>query len=143
MREQTSIEEYQPAEPTPGSIWTELGLPSRGATLFDHIHLGLPFEYLDRVAGLLQVKREVIAKAIRISPTTLSRRANTGRFNTAESDRLVALIAVFGEAICLFEGDVTAATEWMNSPVRGLGSRRPIDMLATRSEENAALDLIG
>jgi putative toxin-antitoxin system antitoxin component (TIGR02293 family) len=43
----------------------------------------------------------------------------------------------------LFEDGVSAATKWMCSPVRGLGSRRPIDMLCTRVETNAVLDLIG
>lgn len=143
MREQSAIEDYQPAEPTSGGIWTELGLPSRGATLFDLIHLGLSFEYLDRVANLLQVKREVIAKAICISPTTLSRREKAGRFNAAESDRLLALIAVYEEALSLFDGEVSAARKWMNSRVRGLGSRRPIEMLGTGVETNAVFNLIG
>ena len=69
-----------------------------------------------------------------------ARRAKTGRLNTVESDRLVGLIAVFEQALSLFEDDVSAAT---SSPVRGLGSRRPIDMLCTRVETNAVLDLIG
>ncbi|WP_429441085.1 antitoxin Xre/MbcA/ParS toxin-binding domain-containing protein [Pseudomonas sp. ILQ215 TE3946] len=72
-----------------------------------------------------------------------ARRAKTGRLNTVESDRLVGLIAVFEQALSLFEDDVSAATKWMCSPVRGLGSRRPIDMLCTRVETNAVLDLIG
>lgn len=42
----------------------------------------------------MQVQRWVISKAICVSPTTLSRRAKAGRFNTAESDRLVALVAL-------------------------------------------------
>ncbi|MNG15034.1 hypothetical protein D3C84_988320 [compost metagenome] len=92
---------------------------------------------------MLQVQRGVISKAICIAPSTLARRAKAGRFNTVESDRLVALVAVFEEALSLFENDVAAATEWMSSPVRGLGSKRPIDMLGTRVETKAVFDLIG
>ncbi|MGH9916883.1 MAG: hypothetical protein ACRD63_16535 [Pyrinomonadaceae bacterium] len=36
----------------------------------------------------------VISKAICMSPTTLARRAKAGRFNTLESDRLVALVSI-------------------------------------------------
>ncbi|WP_429488102.1 antitoxin Xre/MbcA/ParS toxin-binding domain-containing protein [Pseudomonas sp. S30_BP2TU TE3576] len=72
----------------------------------------------------------------------MARRANTGRFSTVESERLVALIAVFENALTQFEDDVTAATEWMSSPTRGLGSKRPLEMLRTRVETNAVLDFI-
>ncbi|MFC6340099.1 antitoxin Xre/MbcA/ParS toxin-binding domain-containing protein [Pseudomonas karstica] len=65
----------------------------------------------------------------------MARRAKVGRLNTLESDRLIALITVCEEAVSLFENDVAAAAAgWMSSPVRGLGSKRPIDMLGTRME---------
>lgn len=120
----------------------DFGLPSRGTRLHDLIREGLPFEFLDRIASLLQVKREVISTAICISSPTLARRAKAGRFNTVESDRLVALIAVFEEALSLFESDVAAATGWMSMPVRGLCSKRPLDMMRTRVKTKA-FDLIG
>lgn len=120
-----------------------MGLPSRGTSLFDLVRTGLPFEFLDRIASLLQIKREEIAKAICVSPQTLARRAKAGRFSTIESDRLVSLFAVFQEALALFESDVGAAKYWMTSPVRGLGSKRPLEMLGTRVVANAVLDLIG
>ncbi|CAJ0557403.1 unnamed protein product, partial [Mesorhabditis spiculigera] len=139
----SSIKEYQPGPQIPQSLWMTLGLPSRGTMLHDLVHEGLPFEYLDRIASLLQTQRVVITKAICISPSTLARRAKAGRFNAVESDRLVALVAVFEEALSLFENDVAAATEWMSSPVRGLGSNCPLDMLGTRVEARAVFDLIG
>jgi putative toxin-antitoxin system antitoxin component (TIGR02293 family) len=139
----SSIKEYQPGPQIPQSIWMTLGLPSRGTGLHDLVYEGLPFEYLDRIASLLQAQRVVITKAICISPSTLARRAKAGRFNAVESDRLVAFLAVFEEALSLFENDVAAATEWMSSPVRGLGSKRPLDMMRTRVETEAVIDLIG
>ena len=143
MKMLSSIKEYQPGPQIPPSIWVTLGLPSRGTKLHDLVHEGLPFEYLERIASLLQVPRGVVSKAICVSPTTMPRRAKAGRFNAVESDRLVALVAVFEEAISLFENDVAAAAQWLNTPVRGLGSRRPIDMMGTRVETKAVLDLIG
>jgi len=139
----SSIKEYQPGPQTPQSLWMTLGLPSRGTMLHDLVHEGLPFEYLDRIASLMQAQRVVITKAICISPSTLARRAKAGRFNAVESDRLVALVAVFEKALSLFENDKAAATEWMSTPARGLGSRCPLDMLGTRVETKAVLDFIG
>ncbi|MBM6443441.1 DUF2384 domain-containing protein [Pseudomonas sp. MIL9] len=46
-------------------------------------------------------------------------------------------------AIVLFEGDRCAARQWMRSPVRGVNSRAPLDMIATRVETQAVMDLIG
>lgn len=46
-------------------------------------------------------------------------------------------------SMTLFEDNVAAAREWMNSPVRGLGSKRPLEMLRTRVETRAVVDLIG
>ena len=56
------------------------------------------------MANNLQVERKVISQAIGVSPASLARRAKTGRFSTVESDRLIALIAVFEQALFLFEG---------------------------------------
>ena len=139
----SSIKQYQPGHQIPPSIWMTLGLPSRGTMLHNLIREGLPFEYLERIASLLQVQRGVVSKAICLSPSTMARRSKAGRFDTVESDRLVALVTLFDEALSLFENDKVAAAEWMSSPVRGLGSRRPIDMLGTRVETKAVLDLIG
>jgi len=143
MKVLSSIKEYQPGPQIPPSIWMTLGLPSRGTRLHDLVHEGLPFEYLERIANLMQIQRGVISTAICIAPSTLARRAKAGRFNAVESDRLVALVDVFEEALSMFENDVAAATEWMSLPVRGLGSKRPIDMLGTRVEMKAVFDLIG
>ena len=139
----SSIKEYQPGPQIPPSIWMTLGLPSRGTRLHDLVREGLRFEYLERIASLLQVQPRVVSKAVCLSPSTMARRSKAGRFDTVESDRLVALVTLFDEALSLFENDKVAAAEWVSSPVRGLGSRRPIDMLGTRVETKAVLDLIG
>jgi putative toxin-antitoxin system antitoxin component (TIGR02293 family) len=127
----SSIKEYQPEPQTPQSIWMTLGLPSRGTRLHDLVREGLPFEYLERIASLLQVRHGVISKAIFMSHTTVARRQRAGRFNAEE------------EALSLFDNDVATAMEWLSSPVRGLGAQRPIDMLGTRVETKAVFDLIG
>lgn len=139
----SSIKEHQPEPQIPQSIWVTLGLPSRGTKLHDLIREGLPFEFLDRIASLLQVRRGVILKAISVSPTKLSRRAKAGRLNTLESDRFFAVISVFDESLSLFKNDVIATMEWMSTPVRGLGSKSPLDMMRTRMETNVVIDPAG
>jgi putative toxin-antitoxin system antitoxin component (TIGR02293 family) len=139
----SSIKEYQPEPKIPQSIWMTLGLPSRGTRLHDLVHEGLPFEILERIASVLQMQRGDISKAICVSPSTMARRAKAARFSSLESDRLAALIAVFENALTLFEDDVAAATDWMSTPIRGLGSKRPLDMMRTRVETEAVIDLLG
>ncbi|MBD0678078.1 antitoxin Xre-like helix-turn-helix domain-containing protein [Pseudomonas sp. PSB11] len=143
MKVLSSIKEYQPGLPASDCIWSTLGLPSRGTRLHELIHQGLPFKHLDQIATLLQMQRGEISRAIGLSPARLARRAKAGRFNTAESDRLVALVNLFDGALSLFENDKVGAAEWMTSPVPGLGAKRPIDMLGTRVETQAVVDLIG
>lgn len=127
------IQDNDSGSPILGNIWADLGLPARGTKLHELVRDGLSFVFLDRISSFLQVEPQVISTAICISPSTLARRAKAGRFNTAESDRLVALVSVFQEALSLFEGDVRAASEWMRSPVRGLG-KCTLEMLETRVE---------
>ena len=139
----SSIKEYQPGPTASDCIWSALGLPSCGTKLHELIHQGLPFEHLDQTARLLRMQRGTISKAICVSPTTLARRAKSGRFNSVESDPLISLVAVFEQALFLIEKDASAAAHWMMLPVRGLGSKRPLEMVGIRIESEAVLDLIG
>lgn len=84
-----------------------------------------------------------MTKAIQVSTAKLRNRVKAGRFNASESDRLIALVIVYQEAIALFEGDAEAANKWMDSPAPRLDSKRPLEMLGTRVETAAVLDLIG
>jgi len=47
------------------------------------------------------------------------------------------------EAVALFEGDQKAAKHWLSTPVRGLGRRKPNDLLATREGIQQVRDIIG
>lgn len=53
---------------------------------------------------------------------------DTGRFSAVEGDRMVALMLSL-RTPTLFEDDVTAATEWLSPPARGLGSKCPLEIL--------------
>jgi putative toxin-antitoxin system antitoxin component (TIGR02293 family) len=47
------------------------------------------------------------------------------------------------EAVALFEGDRKAAEHWLSTPVRGLGRRKPYDLLVTREGIQQVRDIIG
>ena len=85
----------------------------------------------------------LLSEGVGISRSMLGRRMKTGRLTLSESDRLISFITVYEHAIALFESDSVATSKWMITPLRALGSSRPLDMLGTRVESNAVLDLIG
>ncbi|POA28207.1 MULTISPECIES: antitoxin Xre/MbcA/ParS toxin-binding domain-containing protein [unclassified Pseudomonas] len=138
-----SIKEYQPVEAVEAGIWSTIGLPLRGAKLHELVHQGLPFVFYTRVAAILGMTENQLRQHLRISSSTLARRVSAGRLSKAESDQICALVGVLNAATELFEGDLSAARQWMKSPVRGLNSRAPIDMMATRVETQTVMDLIG
>ncbi|MNN81544.1 hypothetical protein D3C81_1983810 [compost metagenome] len=111
--------------------------------LIDLVHQGLSVEFVDRLADAFQIERKVLCQSIGLSPAKMVRRKRAGRLSTLESDRLCALISVFQTVHVLFEGDVCAATVWANSSIRGLGSKTPLEMLSTRVEKQALVDLMG
>lgn len=124
-------------------VWHLIGMPARGAKLHDALHKGLSFSVYGKLAELTGLEKKDLAKCASIAPSTLQRRAKAGRFNQQESDRLYRLVELLGAAAELFEGDLDAAREWLHKPALGLGGRRPVDMLATTAETEAAMDLIG
>lgn len=138
-----SIGEYKPGARPLAGIWAELGIPNQGLVLHERILEGLPFSFLDQLAKLVQIEMRLLSDGVGISRSMLGRRIKTGRFTPSESDRLISFITVYEEAVALFESDSVAAVKWMVTPLRALGSRRPLDMLGTRAQSNAVFDLIG
>jgi len=134
---------YQPEIPQGDDFWKVIGVPSRGARLHEALRNGLPFSVFRKLSGLSGMDKKTLATVTVIAPATLQRRAKAGRFSQDESDRLYRFAEVLKAAGDLFEGDMAEATKWLNSPVRGLGGRRPMEMLATSAETEAVLDLIG
>ncbi len=126
-----------------GGYWRKIGLPPRGAKLHDAINEGLPYSIYKKLAKLTGIDQKALAVIVSIPPATLQRRAKTGRFNREESDRLFRLTELFKSATDLFEGNHEGARQWLLEPVRGLGGRRPVDMLRTSVEARAVMELIG
>ena len=59
------------------------------------------------------------------------------------SDKKDRLEAITKAALEFFKGDDKAANRWLNHPVRGLGNKRPVDMVHTDEDTRTALNLMG
>ncbi|PAJ76260.1 antitoxin [Pseudoalteromonas sp. NBT06-2] len=127
----------------PLGFWGKVGFPARGPKLHQALHDGFPFDVYSKLAKLSGLDKSDLASATVIASATLQRRAKSGKFNRDESDRLYRFAEVFKAALDLFEGNNDSASLWLKSQVRGLGNKRPVDMLATSAETEAVLDLIG
>ena len=104
---------------------------------------GLNFTVYKKLVAASGLEHKELARYVAIPPATLQRRAKAGQFNVDESDRLYRFAEVLNAASELFEGDNERARQWLLNPVRGLGGRRPLEMIATSAETEAVLDLIG
>jgi putative toxin-antitoxin system antitoxin component (TIGR02293 family) len=52
------------------------------------------------------------------------------------------LAAITESAQSFFGNDNEAANRWLNHPVRGLGNKRPVDMIHTDKDAKIVLNLI-
>lgn len=86
---------------------------------------------------------ERISRITQIPQRTLSRRQDEGRLHADESDRLLRISRIFDQAVALFEGDVSAARHWLESPQRGLGGEVPLDFASTEIGAREVENLIG
>lgn len=124
-------------------IWDQIGVPARGETLFEAVAKGFKYSVFGNLAAVSGLGKGEFTTVIRVAPATLRRRSKAGRFTSEESDRIYRFAQVFATAEQLFEGDRDEARHWLTHPVKGLGGRRPIDMVGTSAETQAVLDLIG
>jgi len=138
-----SIKAYEPVGTVSDNVWGMMEMPSRGLQLQQRVHQGLPIVFYKRLAAILDIPETRLRQYLCIAPSAFSRRAAAGRLNTIESDRLCSLVGALDAAYSLFENDLGLAREWMRSPAIGLGSRPPLEMMKSRVEAQAVVDLIG
>lgn len=124
-------------------IWSEVGIPERGESLFEGLQSGFDYQVFPKVAKVAGLDQKELAIYVSIPPATLSRRSKAGSFKQEESDRLYRFTEVLSKAIELFEGDMPSAQHWVKNPVKGLGDKSPFEMLNTTAGTEAVLDLIG
>jgi putative toxin-antitoxin system antitoxin component (TIGR02293 family) len=112
-------------------------------TIVRQIQAGFPFARLDRFARNSGLSWERVTRLVAIPERTLSRRRTSGRLTAEESDRLFRATHVFDQAVELFEGDVTAAREWLQKAQPGLGGAVPLEIASTDVGAREVEHLIG
>lgn len=101
------------------------------AGLLHEVEKGLSFDSLVILQHHLKLPLEEMAEITQIKYRTLSRRRQTGRLAPDESDRLLRLTRLFGNALELFEGNEEATRRWLTKPHQALGGVTPLELAKT------------
>lgn len=129
-------------KPIQKGYWEKLNVPPRGARLCKIISEGVEFSLFKKTLSVSGIQSKDLAAALDITPTTLLRREKTGRFSVDESDRLFCFLQLNKSAIDLFDGDLSSSSAFLLATNKGLGGRKPIDMIRTTAEHAAVLNFI-
>jgi putative toxin-antitoxin system antitoxin component (TIGR02293 family) len=85
----------------------------------------------------------LLASILGIPERTLARRKTAGKLAPDESERLLRVSNLFEKCVELFEGDVTAAVNWLTTPKKALNQERPLMYARTEFGAREVEDLIG
>lgn len=112
--------------------------------LADLIMRGLPRKAAQAVRARLNLTEQEFAHSLGVSPKTLQRQAKAAveRLNPTQGDRLYRLARIVAFAEEVLE-DPERAHRWLQEPQRGLGSRRPLDLLQSEVGAREVEDLLG
>lgn len=111
--------------------------------LIEEINNGLPYRTFEQLHKNLKLGVQETADLVRISPTTLSRRKEQGRFQADEGEKIVRLSRLFSRALELFDGDEEAARKWLTTPKGVLGGAAPFEMAKSELGAQEVERLIG
>ena len=107
------------------------------------IEKGLSFTAFERFQKNTGFTTEQLLDLLQIPKRTLARRKASGRFAPDESDRIVRAARVYGRALKFFDGDPSAATDWLTSIRRVLGSVTPLELARTEVGAKEVEALLG
>lgn len=121
-----------------------LGLQSAtSAELVQSLERGLSFHALQNLASHSGIAVGRLAPILGIPERTLARRKSSGKLTLAESERLLRLSLIFEKAVELFEGEISAAVNWLTTPKKALQNHRPLDYSRTEIGAREVESLIG
>lgn len=139
----TEVLEFTAKNENNDTLWDKVGIPPRGLALETAISKGLPYNVFLNIIELTGIDKNTLATCLSISPATLRRREKAGQFKPHESDKLYRLTNMIAVATELFEGDQNNAIAWLRSKNKGLGQKKPVEMVSTSAGCDAVRDLIG
>jgi len=111
--------------------------------MHERILEGFSFSVLTRFEKESQLPKDAIRAVMHLPDRTLARRKDAGRLTSEESERLYRLITLFRLAVGLFNGDRTAATQWLQTPRPALGGQTPLGLAQTEVGAKQVETLIG
>jgi putative toxin-antitoxin system antitoxin component (TIGR02293 family) len=121
-----------------------LGLAAYDTARLDAaVRRGLPYGAFEKLSRALALPAGRVAEVLSIPGRTLQRRKAEARLAPDESDRLVRLSRLYAAALELFEGDETAARQWLESPAIGLGGETPLRLSQTEPGAREVEALLG
>lgn len=133
---------WQPENFNSRSIWDRLGIPERGKKLYNALYAGFTYTIVIRISEMIDLNDIEVAKLLRISKTTLSRRKKANRLTIEESDRCFRLVELIATVFQYFGEDELRLAIWLKTPVLSLDNKRPIDMVCTSAESKEVYSLI-
>ncbi len=112
--------------------------------LADLIMRGLPRKAAQAVRARLNLTEQEFAHSLGVSAKTLQRQAKAAveRLNPTQGDRLYRLARIIAFAEEVLENS-ERAHRWLQEPQRGLGNRRPLDLLQNEAGAREVEDLLG
>jgi putative toxin-antitoxin system antitoxin component (TIGR02293 family) len=113
------------------------------AELIQQLERGFSFKTLQTFESRTGLALSRLAATIGIPERTLARRKVSRRLTPDESERLLRISAIFEDAVDLFEGDVGAAVNWLNTPRKVLADRSPLAYARTETGAREVENLIG
>jgi putative toxin-antitoxin system antitoxin component (TIGR02293 family) len=105
-------------------------IPEVDSDLVAAVRAGLTYAAVEQLQNHLEAPDALLARAMGISPRTLSRRREEGKLTTGESDRLVLLAEVVGLARRAL-GSEEGAREWLSTSHSMLGGESPLGHMDT------------
>ncbi len=121
-----------------------IGVKAKNALeLVERINAGLTYQSFEKLRKEMGLSARELGEIMQVSTRTLTRRKASGRFRPDESDRLLRVSRVYGEALSLFEGDPNATRAWLDSPKGALDGKTPLKLAVTEVGAREVEDLIG
>ena len=121
-----------------------LGLgASNTAELIEQVERGFSYATLQTLEFNSGLALPLLASIIGIPERTLARRKAAGKLAPDESERLLRISNLFEKCVELFEGDVTAAVNWLTTPKKALNQAPPLMYARTEFGAREVEDLIG
>ena len=141
-----SIAIYTPASSgRNSSLLHALNLPETLPDAHQRIAVGFSSGVLKRTASLSAFDEIWLCRLAGIDRSTYNRKVKDPQqtFSPDQSGRIYMLIRVLSAASTLLRDDPARLVQWLETPAKALGGRKPAEMTTTVAGAEAVLNLIG